>query len=509
MKPLKISSVSSGEAGRDLCFINLLKPENEISKTKLIQESYRGVLSGTSEDSHLIDDVPRIASPNLHLPHSPISQEDVHPRSNLLPQDVTRTSKGWLDDVKTPFLDITLDTCPDGSSESQGESLDEKRKDLEEKLLSIQKMEAIGTLAGGIAHDFNNILMGIQGYISVILYDLKPDHPYRIKFENIENYLKMGSDLTKQLLNFAQGEKYEAAAADVNELIDKSGDMFGRTRKEISIYKHLKKQLWAVNVDRGQLNQVFLNLFINASQAMPEGGNLTIETDNVVLGENEIRPASLEAGRYVRIVIIDDGIGMDNKTLKRIFEPFFTTKPKGIGTGLGLTSSYGIIKSHGGAIEVESEPGKGTRFRIYLPATTAAPAAQEQRQEDVLTGTETILIVDDEKINIAVMKEMLEMLDYHVFCAGSGQEALAVFMEKQNEIDLVVLDMILPGMSGSQTFEALRQINPQIPVILASGYNAKGEAQKILDKGCNGFIQKPFHLQDLSQKIRDILDGVK
>jgi CheY-like chemotaxis protein len=198
---------------------------------------------------------------------------------------------------------------------------------------------------------------------------------------------------------------------------------------------------------------------------------------------------------------------MDEKTRKRIFEPFFTTKPKGIGTGLGLTSAYGIIKNHGGAIEVDSEPAVGTRFDIYLPATNHAPVIDQERDEEILTGTETILIVDDEQINITVMKEMLEMLDYRVLCAGSGQEAVAVYMEKQKGVDLVILDMILPGMSGGQTFDMLRQINPHIPVILASGYNARGEAQKIMDNGCNEFIQKPFHLQDLSKKVRNVLDG--
>jgi signal transduction histidine kinase/CheY-like chemotaxis protein len=422
----------------------------------------------------------------------------------------TDPQKDWLVDLNTPLLDLVFkrqdDSIVNGREEASRD-LGAQKKDLEDKLLSIQKMEAIGTMAGGIAHDFNNILMGIQGYISMILHDLNTDHPNRVKFENIQNYLTMGADLTKQLLNFAQGEKYEVTAINVNDLLDKSAGMFGRTKKEICIFKHLKEDIWAVDVDGSQLNQVFLNLFINAAQAMPGGGNLSIETDNVFLGENEQKPSHLTAGKYVRITVTDDGTGMDEKTRKRIFEPFFTTKPKGIGTGLGLTSAYGIIKNHGGAIEVDSEPAVGTRFDIYLPATNHAPVIDQERDEEILTGTETILIVDDEQINITVMKEMLEMLDYRVLCAGSGQEAVAVYMEKQKGVDLVILDMILPGMSGGQTFDMLRQINPHIPVILASGYNARGEAQKIMDNGCNEFIQKPFHLQDLSKKVRNVLDG--
>jgi len=379
--------------------------------------------------------------------------------------------------------------------------------DLEDKLLNIQKMEAIGTLAGGIAHDFNNILMGIQGYISMILHELKPDNPQRLKFETIQNYLQMGSDLTTQLLNFAQGEKNEIKATEINDLIDKSAGMFGRTKKEICIFKHLRENLWAVDVDGSQINQVFLNLFINAAQAMPSGGNLTLETENVLLDDGESQTLKIPQGRYIKITVTDDGIGMDKKTLKRIFEPFFTTKPKGVGTGLGLSSAFGIIKNHGGAIDVKSESGKGTSFKIYLPATNKTPVAGPVYNDEIVMGTETVLIVDDEKINITVMKEMLEMLNYRVFCAGSGQEAVAVFMEKQKEIDIVILDMILPGMSGAQTFNTLRGISPQVPVILASGYNMRGEAQKILENGCNGFIQKPFHLQDLSKKIRTVLDA--
>lgn len=386
------------------------------------------------------------------------------------------------------------------------ESKEEKKK-LQNQLIQIQKMEAIGTLAGGIAHDFNNILMGLQGHISMFLYDMNPDHPHRMKLENMESYIRRGADLTKQLLGFARGGKYDVKPTNMNELFGKSADLFGRTRKEISIYRSFAEDLWTVDVDRGQMDQVFLNLFVNSSQAMPGGGNLDLRTDNIVFGETDVKLIGLTKGRYVRITVTDDGVGMDKKTLERIFEPFFTTKPKGIGSGLGLASAYGIVKNHGGGIHGYSEPKKGTTIKIYLPATENQPVTGEEKKEEIFTGRETILVVDDEPINISVMLEMLEMLHYRVLPAGSGQEAIATYMEKKAEIDLVIMDMIMPGISGGRTFDILREINPDVAVILASGYSVEGEARMIINRGCRAFIQKPFHLQELSRKVREALDN--
>lgn len=381
-----------------------------------------------------------------------------------------------------------------------------EREKLQSQLLQIQKMEAIGTLAGGIAHDFNNILMGIQGYISLMLYDATPDYPHRPKLENIQNYTKRGAELTKQLLGLARGTKYDAKPTDMNDLLEKSSEMFGRTQKEISIFKNFRNDLWAVKVDHGQMDQVLLNLFINAAQAMPGGGNLDLGTDNVLLDNPECNPVGMAKGRYVKITVADSGIGMDSKVRERIFEPFFTTKPQGTGTGLGLASSYAIIKNHGGGIHVYSEPGKGTTFNIYLPAIENKPTAEKDSEDKIYTGIETILIVDDELININVMKKMLEMLHYRVYSAGSGQEAIAVMSEKGKQIDLVIMDMIMPGMGGGRAFDILRQMDPELPVILASGYSAEGEARNIMERGCNGFMQKPFQLHELSKTVRDVLD---
>lgn len=386
------------------------------------------------------------------------------------------------------------------------ESEKEKKK-LQDQLIQIQKMEAIGTLAGGIAHDFNNILMGLQGHISMFLHELNPDHPHRMKLENMESYIRRGADLTKQLLGFARGGKYDVKPTNINELLGKSADLFGRARREVSIYRTFEEDLWIVDVDQGQMDQVFLNLFVNSSQAMPGGGNLELRTDNIIFDEADVTLVGLTKGRYVRITVTDDGVGMDKKTLERVFEPFFTTKPKGMGSGLGLASAYGIIKNHGGGIHIYSEPEKGTTIKIYLPATENQPAIAEEEKEELFTGQETILVVDDEPINISVMLEMLEMLHYRVLPAGSGQEAIAIYMEKKVEIDLVIMDMIMPGISGGRTFDILREINPEVAVILASGYSVEGEARMIIKRGCQGFIQKPFQLQELSRKVREALDN--
>ncbi|MDX9823208.1 MAG: PAS domain S-box protein, partial [Syntrophales bacterium] len=247
------------------------------------------------------------------------------------------------------------------------------QKNIEAQLQNAQKMEAIGTLAGGIAHDFNNLLMSVNGYAALMLHDLEKRHPHFDLLKKIEEQVRSGADLTKQLLGFARGGRYEVKALDLNEVVEKSSTLFGRTRKEIAIHRRLQPDLWGVEADRGQLEQVMLNLFVNAWHAMPEGGSLYLDTRNVDVEEDYVKPFDLKAGRYVRISVTDTGIGMDEKTRKRIFEPFFTTKEMGRGVGLGLASVYGIVRGHRGFINVYSEKDKGTTFNIYLPASDRKP----------------------------------------------------------------------------------------------------------------------------------------
>jgi CheY-like chemotaxis protein len=241
---------------------------------------------------------------------------------------------------------------------------------------------------------------------------------------------------------------------------------------------------------------------------MPGGGDLYIQTDNVILDENYIKPFDVRPGAYVRVSITDTGMGMDAETREKIFDPFFSTKDAGQGSGLGLASVYGIVKNHGGFINVYSEKGKGTTFNIYLPSSekTVTKEDPEPKQRDIHFGRGTVLLVDDENMIIEVGRKMLEKIGYRVLTAGSGQEALDLYMHHQEQIDVVILDMIMPGMGGGVTFERLKQIDGRVKVILSSGYSINGQAKDIMDRGCSGFIQKPFAMEELSLKVREVLD---
>jgi len=380
------------------------------------------------------------------------------------------------------------------------------QKRMEAQFLQAQKMEAVGTLAGGIAHDFNNLLMGIQGNASLILLDIESHHPHYAKLRSIEQIVKGGAELTKQLLGVARGGKYELKATNLNNLVEMSADLFGRTRKEISVHKLLQQNVWPVEVDRSQIEQVLLNLYVNAWHAMPDGGELYLETRNVTLDEYYVRPYGVAPGKYVKISVTDTGVGMDEATKRRVFDPFFTTKEMGRGTGLGLASAYGIVKNHSGIINVYSEKGEGTTFNIYLPMSEKDILEETDSRQELLKGTESILFVDDEEVIIEIGQQLLEKLGYRVISANSGPEAVEVFRREGDRIDLVVLDMIMPGMSGGETYDRLKEINPQVKVLLASGYSLNGQAKAILDRGCKGFLQKPFNMADLSKKVRKILE---
>jgi PAS domain S-box-containing protein len=377
---------------------------------------------------------------------------------------------------------------------------------VEAQLLQSQKMEAIGTLAGGVAHDFNNILMGIQGRVSLIISETGKKVPYYEHLSGINEYIKSATDLTQQLLGFARGGKYEVKTTDLNELIDKSIEMFGRTKKEIQIHTKYDTNLWNVRIDVQQIEQVLLNIFVNAWQAMPSGGHLYLHTENVVIEENHTKPFHIDTGRYVKISITDTGIGMDESTIKQVFDPFFTTKEMGRGTGLGLASAYGIVKNHKGIITVYSEMGHGATFNVYLPAAMEKMSLKNGDAQNILFGNETILLLDDEKMVLDVGRPMLEKIGYTVFVAASGKEALTIYKNDLTTIQLVIIDLIMPEMNGGQVYDELKKINPNVKVLLSSGYSINGEAEEILARGCNGFIQKPFGLSKLSQKIRAILD---
>jgi CheY-like chemotaxis protein len=368
-------------------------------------------------------------------------------------------------------------------------------------------MEAIGTLAGGIAHDFNNLLMGIQGCASLMLLNKDISHPEYDKLRSIEQQVQSGAALTKQLLGFARSGRYEIKPVEINEILEKTSIMFNRTRKEIIIEKNFRKDLWVVEADQGQIEQILINLYVNAWQAMPGGGTIYLETENIVLNEHYETSFSIKPGNYVKIIVTDTGIGMDENTRQRIFEPFFTTKEMGRGTGLGLATVYGIVKGHGGIINVYSEKGYGTTFNIYLPATTKNITVEKTVERQILNGSETVLLVDDEDIIIDVSRQILETLGYKVLVAKSGQEAIGIFEKQSEHIDVVILDMVMPEMNGGEIFDVLRAINTDTKIILSSGYSMNDLATKIMERGCHAFIQKPFGIDQLSQKLRVVLDG--
>jgi PAS domain S-box-containing protein len=379
-------------------------------------------------------------------------------------------------------------------------------KRLQIQLHQAQKMEAIGTLAGGIAHDFNNLLMGVQGNASLMLLETDPETPRYDRLKNIERQVEMGSKLTSQLLGYARKGRYEIKPTNLNKLIGEISETFGRTRKEIVIHKDLADNLSPIEVDEGQIEQVLLNLFVNASDAMAGGGTLTLKTMNVnsnYIGGGRYKP---KQGNYILLSVADTGTGMDKETMDKIFDPFFTTKEMGRGTGLGLASAFGIIKGHSGYIDVESKKGYGSTFKVYLPASGKVVGESIGKVEKTVRGSGTILLVDDEEMVLSVGQELLEALGYEVLTARGGREAIEKFKEKKDQISLIILDMIMPDMGGGETYDILKEIDKDIRVILSSGYSIEGKATEIMNRGCNGFLQKPFKLNQLSQSIKDVLE---
>ena len=381
------------------------------------------------------------------------------------------------------------------------------RKILERQLIYAQKMQSMGTLAGGIAHNFNNLLMGIQGNASLSLLGMETDHPLFKNLNNIEKLVKNGSNLTSQLLGYAREGKFEIKPIDINLIVKETSETFGAARKDIEIILDIAPDLFSVKADRGQIEQTLLNLFVNAADAMPEGGTLSIKTSNVTENDISDKPYQAKPGNYVLITVRDSGLGIDSRIIDRVFEPFFTTKGLARGTGLGLASAYGVIKGHGGYIDVTSIKDKETTFSIYLPSTQESIAKEEEMTDELQMGTGTILLVDDEEIIIYAGEQMLRKLGYNVIIAESGKEALEIFSKDHENIDLILLDMVMPGMGGGEAYDKIKEIDGNVRVLLSSGYSLDGQAQEIMDKGCNGFIQKPFTLKNLSQKVKEVLSN--
>ena len=380
------------------------------------------------------------------------------------------------------------------------------QKELEAQLQHGRRMQALGALAAGIAHDFNNILTVIQGNMFLMLSKKNPDHPEWKNLKNIEKQVEGWARLTRQLLQYARKGKHEVKLMDLNEMVKDSSATFGRTRRDITIHWELAEDLMSVEADEGQIAQVLLNLYINAADAMPDGGELFLTTSNVTHEDMQGRAYEPKPGRYVLLTVRDTGIGIEEEVQQRIFEPFFTTKKPDRGTGLGLASAYGIVKSHEGYIDVESEKGHGTTFSVYLPASERKSVAEEASGQFV-KGRGTILLVDDDNDFLDVGVNILRHLGYKVFGANSGKEAVDFFKENKDQFDLLIIDMIMPGMSGKETFDRIKEINPAVKILLLTGYTGPGKTNKMLKSGCDGVVEKPFKIKELSQKISDILSN--
>ena len=385
-----------------------------------------------------------------------------------------------------------------------------ERKRLEEQLRQSQKMEAIGTLAGGIAHDFNNLLTTITGNAELACMDLTKDDPLREVIGEIQKAGEHAASLTRQLLAFSRKQVIKPMVLDLNQVIQETEKMLGRLVGEhIELITVLNPELDRVKADPGQMDQVIINLAVNARDAMPQGGKLTIETANVELDKEYFHSHGIEEhpGPYVMLAVSDTGIGMDAETCSRIFEPFFTTKQLGEGTGLGLSTVYGIIKQSDGFVWAYSEPGQGTTFKIYLPRVTGDTGARETEQIPAkgLRGSETILVVEDDDGLRNLARRVLQRYGYTVLQAREGEEALKVTEEHEGRIHLMLTDVVMPGMGGKDLAEHLQPLHPEIRVIYMSGYTDNAIARHgVLAPGL-AFLQKPFTPEALVSKVREVI----
>jgi len=389
---------------------------------------------------------------------------------------------------------------------------DQKRSEeltcsLRAQLDQAHRLEAIGTLAGGVAHDFNNILAGLLGGLELLDEQLVTTSVPRQDVRVMIDLVQRGAVLVRQLLGYARRGHYELRPFDLETVVRAAATLFGRTRTDLVIDLDCPPDLPAVLMDQAQLEQVLLNLFINAGQAMPQGGQLSLRAARAVLTPQEAVLLSGADEPYVRLDVSDTGSGMDGETRAHIFEPFFTTKEQGEGTGLGLASVYGILRSHSGNIQVTSEPGHGTTFSLYLP-TTGRPAAEPRKYDPsvILEAHGTVLVVDDEELVRGVTGRMLRRIGYDTLLADGGQQAIELLGLHGARISLVLLDMTMPGMSGSQTFDALRALVPDLPIFICSGFSTDGQAEKLLARGGLGFIQKPFDIRTLATALGAVQD---
>jgi PAS domain S-box-containing protein len=384
-----------------------------------------------------------------------------------------------------------------------------EKKNMEAKIIHAQRIDSIGNLAGGVAHDFNNILTSILGSTSIMKRKMKRDDPWYRFVDIVETAARRGASLTRQLLTFARKSNVEFRPVVVNDIIEETLRLFERsTDKTISIRRELTDEVCIINGDDAQLQQSFLNLFINARDAMPEGGCITVQSAKLHLKDDD-REANPEfrEGEYIAVTIADTGIGMDKHVQQHIFEPFFTTKDQGKGTGLGLSVVYGVVNSHNGFINVRSEPNRGSQFTLHFPLVPVAEGIRRHiRPSKLNRGHESILVIDDEKNVADVISGMLESLGYQTTVVDSGRKAISLY-KKKKRFDAVILDINMPNMSGKETFARLKEIEPNVRVIISTGYSNRTMEDTPLRNAVEAFLQKPYQIEELSKTLRLVLDG--
>lgn len=420
--------------------------------------------------------------------------------------DATKTTRTWhnyeidtlqvISDMIARYIDREHDNI--------------ERKKLEEQLFQSQKMESIGRLAGGIAHDFNNTLTGIMGYAELL--KMKFNDPDSFEGEAVSVILESterAANLTKQLLGFARGGKYLPVPLNINDAIKSTNMLTNKSLSgNVNVTFYLNPDINSVKADKSQMEQVIANLIINAKDAMPDGGHLLFETENVYLDESfGSKYANFKAGNYVKFSVIDNGTGIPKDLHKKVFEPFFTTKRVGEGVGFGLATVYGIVKNHEGYVELFSEVNEGTRISVYLPSCEPEKKSYADKIKNTLlrSNGEIIMIVDDEDDVRNIARLQLEQLGYKVISAHDGYEAITIYDTRKDEIDLVLLDVIMPEIDGLETYKILKKSNPDIRTVVMSGFSKQGKASELLKLGAQGFIQKPFRLAELSESVSEAL----
>ncbi len=468
---------------------------------------------GYSRQELLSMTVPDI-DPNFPAAAWPEHWQEVRRRGSFIVESQHRTREGRVFPVEITVNYLEFEgkeyNCVFARDITERKEAEKEKERMQVQLRQAQKMEAVGTLAGGIAHDFNNLLQAVQGYAQLLLLRKDGDDDGQRELQQIVRAATRGAELTQQLLTFSRKIESELQPIDFNREVENVRLLLERTiPKMIEVKFRLAEDLKMVNADPGQIEQILMNLAVNAKDAMPDGGKLIVETANVILDQDYCKIHRVaNPGSYVQLTVTDTGHGIDKMTIEHIFEPFYTTKETGKGTGLGLATVYGIVKSHNGHIVCYSEPDEGTTFKIYLPTIDSTEEARKAEEHMTAPegGSETILLVDDEEAIRSLGTQILAEFGYTVLTAADGESALQIYSKEQKKIDLVILDLIMPGMGGKLCLLELLKINLEAKVAIASGYSPDGPTREILKNGAKGFISKPYDLRQILKVVREVLD---